>query len=453
VNKPRVSYVCQSCGYKNPRWLGRCPECGQYNSLVEELEREPEKHARPRMSEDAPVPITQVQTVERPRFATDIRELDRVLGGGIVVGSVCLIGGDPGIGKSTLILQIGDRLARRGRRVLYVSAEESVAQTRLRADRIDAGAPELFVVCETSLDAIVRHVEALKPAFVVIDSIQMVYTSQLPSAPGTVGQVRECASLLVTLAKRHGISVFLVGHVTKDGAIAGPRTLEHLVDAVFYFEGDRYQSFRILRSVKNRFGSTHEVGIFEMQSSGLREVPNPSELFMSQDRAGRTGSTIVPTLVGTRTLLVEIQALTSHSIFPAPTRRVSGVDANRLAMILAVLERRVGLDVGAENVYANAVGGVAVEEPACDLAIAAAIASTFRNRAAEARTVVAGEVGLAGEIRGVTQIGTRLHEAARLGFTRALVPKENGRGLEAPEGMQVTPVATLREALEAAEIL
>ena len=453
MGKPRVSFVCQTCGYKNPRFLGRCPECGEYNSLVEEIERAEEKHTRPRMSEDEPVSIAKVEKVDRPRDVTDIDELDRVLGGGVVIGSVCLIGGDPGIGKSTLILQVSDRLARRGRRVLYVSAEESVLQTRLRAERIDACAPELYLVCETNLDAIHRHIEQLKPAFVVIDSIQMVYTPQLPSAPGTVSQVRECASMLVTTAKRHGISVFIVGHVTKDGSIAGPRTLEHLVDGVFYFEGDRYQAYRILRSVKNRFGATNEVGIFEMLSSGLKPVPNPSELFMSQDRAGRTGSAIVPSIVGTRTLLVETQALTSQCINFNPTRRVSGVDANRVAMITAVLDRRAGIDVGGQNVYVNAVGGVQVEEPACDLSIAAAIASTFRDRPADAKAVVLGEVGLAGEVRGVTHAAMRVAEAARLGFTRAIVPAENRRGIEAPAGFEVVVVGTIREALEAVEVL
>ena len=451
--KPRVSYTCQSCGYKNPQWLGRCPECEEYNSLVEELERPPEKHRRASISDEAPVPITEVERVERPRDATGIAELDRVLGGGIVIGSVGLIGGDPGIGKSTLILQVADRLSRRGRRTLYVSAEESVMQTRLRADRVDACAPELYIVCETNLEVIQRHIEDLKPAFVVIDSIQMVYTPQLPSAPGTVGQVRECASTLVTLAKRTGISIFLVGHVTKDGAIAGPRTLEHLVDAVFYFEGDRYQAFRILRSVKNRFGSTHEVGIFEMQASGLREVANPSELFMSQDRTGRTGSTIVPTVVGTRTLLVEIQALTNHAPYGMPTRRVSGVDPNRLAMIVAVLERRIGLELGNQNIYVNAVGGVRVEEPACDLAIGASSASTVRNQPAEPRAVVVGEIGLAGEIRGSTHAGLRVQEAARLGFSRAVIPQENKKGVEAPAGMEIVPVRSIREGLEALGVI
>lgn len=448
MTRPRVSWVCQSCGYRNPGFLGRCPECNQYNSLIEEVERPPEKNARDGLGGEAPVSITKVQGVERPHLATGLGELDRVLGGGIVIGSISLIGGDPGIGKSTLILQVADRLARKGRRVLYVSAEESVVQTKLRAERLQAGAPELYLLCETNLETILRHAGELKPALVVIDSIQMVHTSQLASAPGTVSQVRECASMLVTLAKREGISVFVVGHVTKDGAIAGPRTLEHLVDGVFYFEGDRYQSFRILRSVKNRFGSTQEVGIFDMQSSGLREVDNPSELFMSHDRAGRTGSSIVPTIVGTRTLLVEVQALTNHSMGPMPMRRVSGVDVNRVAMVVAVLDRRAGLDVGADNIYVNAVGGVQVEEPACDLAIACSIASTARNRPVEARTAVVGEVGLSGEVRGVAQAGMRIQEAARLGFTRAVIPRENERGIEAPKGLTLVPVSDLRQALD-----
>src|SRR3989304_8171748 len=367
MSKVKIAYVCQSCGYKNPKWLGRCPECNEFSSLVEEIERQEATIARPILSNDAPSPITDVKPVDKPRLSVGIPEIDRVLGGGVVLGSVALIGGDPGIGKSTLILQIAEKVAQQGLKVLYVSAEESVMQTKLRADRLDIKSPNLFVVSETNMDVIKRHIESVDPSLVVVDSIQMIYRPELPSAPGTVSQVRECATELIYMGKRSGISVFIIGHVTKDGTIAGPRTLEHLVDAVFYFEGDRFQSFRILRGVKNRFGSTNEIGIFEMASNGLVEVANPSALFMSEDRKNLIGSVVVPSIIGSRTLLVEVQALTSKAGVGIPARRVTGVDFNRVAMILAVLERRGGLHLGMEDVFVNAVGGVQVDEPAADL--------------------------------------------------------------------------------------
>jgi DNA repair protein RadA/Sms len=451
--KVKSVYTCQQCGAKTPKWVGRCSECGEYNSMVEEVERPADVPARHVLSQDRPIPITEVAAVDRPRIAVGIAELDRVFGGGIVLGSVSLIGGDPGIGKSTLILQVCQRVAGQGRRVLYVSSEESVMQTKLRADRLGVASENLFVVSETNLDVIRRYIDEAKPALAVIDSIQMIYKSELPGAPGTVGQVRECAAELTYLAKRSGVSLFIVGHVTKDGAIAGPRTLEHLVDAVFYFEGDRFQAFRVLRGVKNRFGSTNEIGIFEMRGAGLVEVANPSELFMSQDRQGREGSVVVPTIVGTRTLLVEIQALLNRAVVGFPARRVSGVDLNRVQLILAVVERRAGLAVGGQDAFVNAVGGVEIDEPAADLGIAVAVASNFRSRPVAPRTCVFGEVGLAGEIRGVPQAGARLLEAKRLGFERAVIPADNEKSLDAPEGIDVAPVRTLREALEAAEVM
>ncbi len=448
----KVAYVCQQCGHKAPKWLGKCPECGEFNTLVEEVERPDAGARRPVLSEERPVPITDVKPAERPRMQVGMPELDRVLGGGIVIGSVNLIGGDPGIGKSTLILQFCERIAAQGRRVLYVSSEESVMQTKLRAERLGVGSPELYIVSETNLDMIRRYLEDMKPAMAVVDSIQMIYRPEIPSAPGSVGQVRECASDLTFTAKRHGVSLFIVGHVTKDGTIAGPRTLEHLVDGVFYFEGDRFQSFRVLRGVKNRFGSTNEIGIFEMLGSGLREVANPSELFMSQDRAGRQGSVVVPSFVGTRTLLVEMQALTTRTSYGLPTRRVTGFDLNRVAIIIAVLERRCGLGLGAQDVFVNAVGGVQIEEPAADLGVAVAIASSFKGKAVDAKTFVVGEIGLSGEIRGVTQAAARVVEGRRLGFERAVVPADNMRGIEAPEGLKVVPVANLSDALEEAGV-
>jgi DNA repair protein RadA/Sms len=451
--KTKVEYVCQQCGGRSAKWLGKCPDCGEFNTLVEEAARPEETLRRPVLSEERPVPISDVRSVDRPRLVVGIGEFDRVLGGGIVTGSVSLIGGDPGIGKSTLILQTCQRLAEQGHRVLYVSSEESVTQTKLRADRLGVGSENLYVVSETNLNVVRRYFEELKPAFAVVDSIQMIYRPEIPSAPGTVGQVRECAAELTFLAKRAGMSLFIVGHVTKDGSIAGPRTLEHVVDAVFYFEGDRFQTFRLLRGVKNRFGSTNEIGIFEMVSSGLAEVANPSELFMGREGASREGSVVTPSFIGSRTLLVEIQALTTPSIYPENVaRRVSGVDRDRLMLILAVLARRCKFATGEEDVFVNAVGGVRVEEPAADLAIATALASSLVDRRVSDRTVVFGEVGLSGEVRGVTQAAARVAEARRLGFARALIPRDNLKAVGEGEGIQVVAVSTLDEAFVQAHV-
>ncbi len=451
--KTRVEFVCQQCGARSPKWLGKCAECGEYNTLVEEVARSEEGARRPVLSEDRPVPITEVQPADRPRLVVGIGEFDRVLGGGVVVGSVALIGGDPGIGKSTLILQVCERIARQGRKVLYVSSEESVMQTKLRADRLGVSSPDLYIVSETNLAVIKRYLEELKPAFAVVDSIQMIYRSEIPGAPGTVSQVRECASELTFLAKRAGISLFIVGHVTKDGAIAGPRTLEHVVDAVFYFEGDRFQTFRLLRAVKNRFGSTNEIGIFEMVSSGLAEVANPSELFMARDRGPREGCVVTPSFIGSRTLLIEIQALSTPGLNPAMvSRRVSGVDRDRMMLVLAVLARRCGFGTAQEDVFVNAVGGVRVDEPSADLAIGVAIASSVLARPVAGRTVVFGEVGLTGEVRGVTQAAARAAEARRLGFARAIVPRDNVKSIGEGEGLEIVPVGDLDEAFVAAQL-
>jgi DNA repair protein RadA/Sms len=451
--KARVVYACQQCGHKEPKWLGKCPECGEYNTLVEEVARADEGVARPVLGDERPVPITSVAPAERPRIKTGLPEVDRVLGGGLVVGSVALVGGDPGIGKSTLLLQLCQRIAGQGLTVLYASSEESVMQTKLRADRLGASSPNLYVVSETNLGVLRRWLEEMKPALAVVDSIQMIYRPEIPSAPGTVGQVRECASELTFTAKRLGISLLIVGHVTKDGAIAGPRTLEHVVDAVFYFEGDRFQSFRVLRGVKNRFGSTNEIGIFEMRGDGLAEVSNPSEMFMSEDRAHRAGSAIVPSLIGTRTLLVEVQALTQPAADGSMTmRKVSGFDANRVAIIIAVIARRLGAPVFKDHVFVNVVGGVIIEEPAADLAVATALVSASRNKPVDARTALLGELGLGGEVRGVTQASARVLEAKRLGFARAIVPKHNVQAIGSVDGIEVVPVANLREAVDQAGV-
>lgn len=448
--KTKVAYSCQRCGYKNARWLGRCPDCGEYNSLVEELQREDATHARRSLGGKTakPVPLREVTAGDNPRYVIGMTEIDRVFGGGVVQGSVCLVGGDPGIGKSTLLLQVADRLASRGLKVLYITAEESPVQVKLRAERLGISADGLLIATETNLDVIRLHLEEVRPAIAIVDSIQMVYRPEIPSAPGSVSQVRECAAELTSIAKQLGISLFIIGHVTKEGAIAGPKTLEHIVDAVFYFEGERFQSYRVLRSMKNRFGSTHEVGIFEMLGTGLREVSNPSELFMSSDREGRVGSVIVPSMVGTRTLLVEIQALTSQKTFPTPMRRVSGLDFNRIALIIAVLERRYGLALRDEDVFVNAVGGAQIEEPSSDLGVALAVASSFRGIAVDSRACVMGEVGLSGEIRPVAHAALRLAEAGRHGFRRMILPQDNLRGLPPVEGLELCGVSTLEKAME-----
>jgi DNA repair protein RadA/Sms len=421
--------------------------------MVEEVARPPEKEGRRQLSAERPVSIRDVQPADRPRLVVGIGEFDRVLGGGVVLGSVALIGGDPGIGKSTLILQVCQKIAEQGRRVLYVSSEESVIQTKLRADRLGVDSPNLFIVSETNLTVIRRYLEEFRPAFAVVDSIQMIYRPETPSAPGTVSQVRECASDLAFLAKRLGIPLFIVGHVTKDGSIAGPRTLEHVVDAVFYFEGDRFQTFRLLRGVKNRFGSTNEIGIFEMVTSGLAEVSNPSELFLSRDAGAREGCVVTPSLIGSRTLLIEIQALTTPSVSAeSASRRVSGVDRDRMMLVLAVLARRMGFSTAKEDVFVNAVGGVRIDEPAGDLGIATALASSVLDRPVAPRTIVFGEVGLTGEVRGVTQAAARTAEARRLGFSRAIVPRDNLKSIGEGGDLKILPVSTLDEAFTEAHL-
>jgi DNA repair protein RadA/Sms len=393
------------------------------------------------------VAITDVAADADARTTTGSAELDRVLGGGLVEGAVVLIGGDPGIGKSTLLLSLADRVARRGATVLYVTAEESVRQTKIRADRLGAGVRTLMLLSESDLDAIVATAERMRPRVLIIDSIQTVYRTDIASAPGSVAQVRECTGTLVRMAKTLSIATFLVGHVTKEGALAGPRVLEHLVDTVLSFEGDRHHAYRILRTTKNRFGSTNEIGVFEMSSAGLIEVPNPSAAFLSERPHGAPGSAVVCAIEGTRPVLLEIQALTSPTPFGMPRRTASGVDYNRLLVLLAVLERRAGFQLSAQDVYVSVAGGVGVEEPAADLGIAVAVASSLRNRPVDERSVFIGEIGLAGEVRTVSQLSRRLAEAARLGFARAIVPRADG--VERPDGLELIESSDLADALRA----
>lgn len=424
--KTAVIYACQSCGYQSVKWLGRCPDCQQWNSLVEEADLKDlqQDAAFPRFSQDVSLLHT-VNIDGAARITVGIEEFDRILGGGIVPGSVVLIGGDPGIGKSTLLLQICDKVASGDTKVLYVSGEESVKQTKLRANRLGTVSKELYIVNETNIEIIKNHIEKLKPRILVIDSAQAIYSPQLASSPGSVSQVRQCANFLTILAKSSEMALFLIGHVTKEGALAGPRVLEHLVDTVLYFEGDRFTSFRILRAVKNRFGSTNEIGVFEMTANGLAAVANPSKLLLAERPRNISGSVVVVTIEGTRPLLVEMQALTSPASYGMPARRCTGIDYNKLSLLTAVLEKRLGFNLSIFDVFANIVGGLSISEPAIDLGLAVAIASSFKEKIADPDSVVIGEVGLGAEVRRVGYIKARVEEAEKLGFKRCILPESN----------------------------
>jgi DNA repair protein RadA/Sms len=450
--KTKTVYVCQSCGTQSPRWMGKCPDCGQWNTLVEErLEKPRDIGSKKRGPGAEPLLLSDIKAGDEDRFVTKIGELDRVLGGGIVAGSVVLIGGDPGIGKSTLVLQMLRQVSELRGKALYVSGEESPSQIKMRAQRLGVKAENLYVLAETSLDEITRAADELQPQAIVIDSVQTVFTSELPSAPGSVGQVREVSGRLMLHAKRTGVPTFLIGHVTKDGAIAGPRVLEHIVDTVLYFEGDRGHAFRVLRAVKNRFGSTNEIGVFEMKDSGLAEVANPSELFLAERPKDATGSVVVSSLEGTRPILAELQALVTPTKMTMPRRTSIGVDYNRVSLLIAVLEKRVGMHLMGMDVFVNVVGGLKIDEPAVDLGIIAAVASSFRERPIDPNTVVMGEVGLAGEVRAISQAESRLKDAAKLGFSRCVLPAANVEKLDKAAGlgkMQLMGVRTVEEAME-----
>jgi DNA repair protein RadA/Sms len=448
MKNPRNVYVCQSCGYQTAKWLGRCSDCGQWNSLVEERSESTNPHGLFAPAAGAPQTIAAISLDPQPRIKTGIAEFDRILGGGLVPGSLVLIGGDPGIGKSTLVLQVAERLCRAGLKSLYVSGEESPQQIKLRAERMSIRAEELFVLAGTCIEDLFDRMETLQPRLLIVDSIQTVYTNALSSAPGSVGQVREVSARLLTWAKRTGVSVFLVGHVTKEGAIAGPKVLEHIVDTVLYFEGERSHAFRILRAVKNRFGSTNEIGVFEMKDTGLEEVGNPSRIFLEERPEGASGSVVIPCLEGTRPLLVEIQALVGPSPLGMPRRTAIGVDHHRISLLVAVLGKRMGLEMGDQDIFVNVAGGLKVDEPGADLAIVSAMVSSFLNRAVDKDLVVFGEVGLAGEIRGVSQPEVRIKEAAKLGFKRCLLSRSNVLGLAASSGMELVGVESVKGLLD-----
>lgn len=446
--RSKTVFSCQECGHQSTKWLGRCPGCGEWNSLVEEKAEKQTKAVRG-ISGSGPVPVTDILTSEEERYSTGLQELDRVLGGGLVPGSLVLVGGDPGIGKSTLLLQAAAAIASRVGKVLYVSGEESARQIKMRAQRVGALQANLFLMAETDMAVIEKVIKDSAPKAVILDSIQTVYYPEVTSAPGSVSQVRESTGILMRLAKGIGIPIFVVGHVTKEGTLAGPRVLEHMVDTVLYFEGDRHQTYRILRTVKNRFGSTNELGIFEMRGEGLSEVTNPSELFINQQAKNVAGSAIVSSLEGTRPLLVEIQALVCPTGFGTPRRMTSGVDYNRVALIMAVLERRVGLRLSSFDAYVSAVGGVKLDEPAADLAIALAMASSFKEYPLQDRLVLLGEVGLTGEIRPVAGMDKRLQEAAKLGYSICIGPAMD-KHIDTMGIIKYIGVNTLQEAVEAA---
>lgn len=449
MKKSKTSFFCQHCGYMSPKWLGKCPSCNGWNCFAEELVSEPESGGRAEMKFDGkPLPIEDIPAQEGQRTLTGIAEIDRVLGGGIVSGSAILIGGEPGIGKSTLMLQVMKNLAENGQKVLYISGEESAHQIKLRSNRIGATTKNLLLLVEVSLERILEQIKKVEPAIVVIDSIQTVYSGDLMSAPGSVGQVREASSRLILFSKKNGIPVFLVGHVTKDGSIAGPKVLEHMVDTVLYFEGDSGHAYRIIRSIKNRFGPTNEIGVFEMQDKGLKEVPNPSAFFLEQRPQNVPGSVVVPSLEGTRPILVEIQALVSATNLGMPRRTAIGVDHNRVSLLVAVLDKICGMHLGGSDIFINVAGGIRVEEPAVDLGVVAAMASSFLDRPVDSRTVILGEVGLTGEVRAVSQIEVRVKEAARLGFSRCVVPKTNAKQLTKIGKMEVCAISSLKELLE-----
>lgn len=425
--KTKTVFVCQDCGFDAPRWVGKCPGCGAWNSMVEETVSTSKNEARSGVTfKDTPVLLMDIDTSNEQRYLTGIKEFDRVLGGGIVRGSVTLIGGDPGIGKSTLSLQVACAVSRNGLKVLYVSGEESVKQTHMRAERLGADKNNsLYIVNQVDLNLVLEYINKMTPDVVFIDSIQVLYSGDISSTPGSVSQVRECAAVLTHTAKTMGISLFIIGHVTKEGMIAGPRVLEHIVDTVLYFEGERYSTYRVLRATKNRFGSTNEIGVFDMSSKGLMEVENPSEIFLSERPKNASGSVVVPIMEGTRPFLVEIQGLVSRSSFGMVRQKAQGFDANRLALLIAVLEKRIGLNLADKDIFLNVVGGVRVMDPAADLAVVLSIASAFLDKPLASDIAVLGEVGLSSEVRSVSQIALRIAEADKLGFKKCIIPQNN----------------------------
>jgi len=446
--KEKSVFSCSECGATYPKWQGKCTTCGEWNTIIEEtVIAEPAHHKNILMNTNKPLKISEIELSDDNRFSSGISELDRVLGGGIVAGSLVLVGGDPGIGKSTLLLQMCETVKTEGI-IFYASGEESQKQIKIRAERLKIKNEKLLLTSENNLDNIIRNVSEINPAVLIVDSVQTVYKPDIPSTPGSVNQIREVAMSLMKLAKETGTVVFLVGHVTKGGELAGPKILEHMVDCVLYFEGEHHQFHRILRSVKNRFGSTNEIGVFEMQDNGLTEILNPSEIMLSGRPDNQPGSCVVCTMEGTRPILAEIQALISHTSFNMPRRMSTGIDNYRLSMLIAVLEKRVGLNLAGEDAYVNVIGGLRLDEPAVDLGIALAVSSSFRNIPIEKNIMAIGEVGLTGEVRSVNQIEKRLNEAAKLGFTTCIIPQGNLKDVKLPKEIEIIEVANIKDALK-----
>jgi len=450
--KIKTKYVCQECGYETTKWLGKCPECTKWNTFVEEIEQKSVSKSKDvfmidKSSTSKPVSINSIQTKEEQRFSTCINELDRVLGGGVVRGSLVLVGGDPGIGKSTLLIQVSSNVANSGKRVLYISGEESESQIKMRAHRLGINSDNLYIFAENNLSIIESQLENIKPELIIVDSIQTVYSPEISSAPGTVSQIKEGTSRFMKISKKMGISTFVVGHVTKEGSLAGPKLLEHMVDTVIYFEGERYNTYRLVRAVKNRFGSTNELGVFEMRDLGLTELENPSKILISEKPKDVAGSVIISTVEGTRPMLLEIQALVSPTSYGIPKRTATGVDYNRVSMLLAVLEKRVGLQIQNQDVYINIVGGIRINEPSIDLGIIVSIASSFRNIPVDETIAVTGEVGLTGEVRAVSFIEKRIAECKKLGFKKIIIPKNNHEAVKDIKGIEIWPVENLRQAI------
>ncbi|NQN35772.1 DNA repair protein RadA [Streptococcus suis] len=449
IAKKKTTFVCQSCEYHSPKYLGRCPNCGSWSSFVEEVEVTEVKNERVSLTGEKtrPMKLNEVSSIQVARTKTNMEEFNRVLGGGVVPGSLVLIGGDPGIGKSTLLLQVSTQLSTIGT-VLYVSGEESAQQIKLRAERLGDINSEFYLYAETNMQSIRTEIEKIKPDFLIIDSIQTIMSPDISSVQGSVSQVREVTNELMQIAKTNNIATFIVGHMTKEGTLAGPRTLEHMVDTVLYFEGERQHTFRILRAVKNRFGSTNEIGIFEMQSQGLVEVLNPSEVFLEERLDGATGSAIVVTMEGTRPILAEVQALVTPTMFGNAKRTTTGLDFNRASLIMAVLEKRAGLLLQNQDAYLKSAGGVKLDEPAIDLAVAVALASSYKDKPTNPQECFIGEIGLTGEIRRVNRIEQRINEAAKLGFTKVYAPKNSLTGIKVPKEITVIGVTTIGEVLQ-----
>ena len=452
--KGHTRFVCQACGATQARWMGRCPECAEWNTLVETIVEEPARSAARSLIASGPesqaYALPDIPTSAGTLLPVPIEELSRVLGGGIIPGAVVLVGGDPGIGKSTLLLQLAATMSTGPAPVLYVSGEESLQQIKLRAERLGANSPQLYILAETNLERILQQIEKVRPCLAIVDSVQSIRMEALASSAGSISQVRECASALLRLAKAENVPIFIVGHVTKSGSIAGPRVLEHIVDTVLYLEGERFHAYRLLRSVKNRFGSTNEVGVFEMRDSGMVEVTNPSQIFLEERLEHATGSTVAVTMEGTRPILVEVQALVSQASLDHPRRTCNGVDLNRILLLAAVLSKRVGLRLGEQDIFVNVVGGLRVHEPAVDLAVAVAIASSFYNRPVSPDLAIFGEIGLAGELRSVSQAERRLREAAKLGFRRGLMSRIRGGQELRVSGIQPLMVRSVAEAISLA---